>query len=294
MTPAANRWSRLEESPVQLAGVTDAYTAMLAERAGFRALYLSGSGVATAAFGLPDLGLTTLTEVAGEARRITAATSLPLLVDADTGWGSDPMVERAVRELERVGAAAIQLEDQVAEKRCGHRPNKRLAETAEMVGRIAAAVSARASRDFAVVARTDALAGEGLAATVSRARSYAEAGADIIFLEGAGELRQYSAVAAATGVPVLANLTEFGVTPLFTVAELAAAGVPFALYPLSAFRAMSAAAVRVFAAIRADGTQAAVVPEMQTRAELYDVLDYVARERQADLRAAGTARAGPA
>jgi methylisocitrate lyase len=294
MTPAAGRWSGLEEAPVQVAGVINAYTAMLAERAGFRALYLSGSGVATASFGLPDLGLTTLTEVAGEARRIAAVTSLPLLVDADTGWGPEPMVERAVRELERAGAAAIQLEDQVAEKRCGHRPNKRLAEAAEMAGRITAAVSARASSDFAVVARTDALAGEGLNATVSRARSYAEAGADIIFLEGAGELRQYSAVAAATGVPVLANLTEFGVTPLFTVAELAAADVSFALCPLSAFRAMSAAAVRVFAAIRADGTQAAVLSEMQTRAELYDVLDYEARERQADLRAAGSARARPA
>ena len=219
MTPAASRWSGLEEAPVQVAGVINAYTAMLAERAGFRALYLSGSGVATASFGLPDLGLTTLTEVAEETRRITAATSLPLLVDADTGWGPRPMVERAVRELERAGAAAIQL-------------------------------------------------------------------ADIIFLEGAAELRQYSAVAAATGTPVLANLTEFGLTPLFTVAELAAAGVSLALYPLSAFRAMSAAAVRVFAAIRADGTQASVLPEMQTRAELYEVLDYEASERQADLRAA--------
>jgi methylisocitrate lyase len=262
---------------------------MLAERAGFPALYLSGSGVATASFGLPDLGLTTLTEVAEETRRITAVTSLPLLVDADTGWGPPPMVERAVRELERAGAAAIQLEDQVAEKRCGHRPNKRLADRAEMEERIAAAVSARVSPAFAVVGRTDALAVEGLDSAVRRARSYVAAGADIIFLEGAGELRQYAAVAAATGAPVLANLTEFGVTPLFTVAELAAAGVSLALYPLSAFRAMSAAAAGVFAAIRADGTQARAVPGMQTRAELYDVLDYEARERQADLRASGTA-----
>jgi methylisocitrate lyase len=269
-----------------VAGVINAYTAMLAERAGFPALYLSGSGVATASFGLPDLGLTTLTEVAEETRRITAATSLPLLVDADTGWGPRPMVERAVRELERAGAAAIQLEDQVAEKRCGHRPNKRLAGSAEMEERIAAAVCARVSPDFAVVGRTDALAVEGTDAAVERATRYVAAGADIIFLEGAGEPRQYSAVATATGVPVLANLTEFGVTPLFTVAELAAASVSLALYPLSAFRAMSAAAVRVFAAIRADGTQAAVLPEMQTRADLYDVLDYEADERRADLRAA--------
>jgi methylisocitrate lyase len=289
MTPAASRWSGLEEAPVQVAGVINAYTAMLAERAGFPALYLSGSGVATASFGLPDLGLTTLTEVAEETRRITAVTSLPLLVDADTGWGPRPMVERAVRALERAGAAAIQLEDQVAEKRCGHRPNKQLADRAEMEDRIAAAVSARISPAFAVVGRTDALAVEGLDAAVMRARSYVAAGADIIFLEGAGELRQYAAVAAATGVPVLANLTEFGVTPLFTATELAAAGVSLALYPLSAFRAMSAAAVRVFAAIRADGTQARTVPEMQTRAELYDVLDYEAHERQADLRASGTA-----
>jgi methylisocitrate lyase len=219
MTPAASRWSGLEETPVQVAGVVNAYTAMLAERAGFRALYLSGSGVATASFGLPDLGLTTLTEVAE---------------------------------------------------------------------RIAAAVSARVSPDFAVVGRTDALAVEGLDAAVERAGRYVAAGADVIFLEGAAELRRYSAVAAATGAPVLANLTEFGLTPLFTVAELAAAGVSLALYPLSAFRAMSAAAVRVFAAIRADGTQASVLPEMQTRAALYEVLDYEARERQADLRAAGT------
>jgi methylisocitrate lyase len=287
MTPAATRWSALEEAPVQVAGVINAYTAMLAERAGFPALYLSGSGVATASFGLPDLGLTTLTEVAEETRRITAVTSLPLLVDADTGWGPPPMVERAVRELERAGAAAVQLEDQVAEKRCGHRPNKRLADRAEMEERIAAAVSARVSPAFAVVGRTDALAVEGLDAAVKRARSYVAAGADIIFLEGAGELRQYAAVAAATGAPVLANLTEFGVTPLFTVAELAAAGVSLALYPLSAFRAMSAAAAAVFAAIRADGTQARAVPGMQTRAELYDVLGYEARERQADLRASG-------
>jgi methylisocitrate lyase len=289
VTPAGKRWSGLEKAPVQIAGVINAYTAMLAERAGFPALYLSGSGVATASFGLPDLGLTTLTEVAEETRRITAVTALPLLVDADTGWGPRPVVERAVRELERAGAAAIQLEDQVADKRCGHRPNKRLADSAEMEERIAAAVSARVCPEFAVVGRTDALAVEGLDAAVERAGRYVAAGADIIFLEGAGEPGQYAAVAEATGAPVLANLTEFGVTPLFTVGELVAAGVSLALYPLSAFRAMSAAAIRVFDAIRTDGTQAALLPEMQTRAELYEILDYESQEGQADLRtAAGT------
>lgn len=282
MTLAGSRWSGLAPAPVQVAGVVNAYCAMLAERAGFPALYLSGSGLATASFGLPDLGLTTLTEVAEETRRITAATQLPLLVDADTGWGPPLMVERTVRELERAGAAGIQLEDQVQEKRCGHRPNKRLAEPAEMEERIAAAVSARGSAGFAVVGRTDALADEGLDAVLERTRGYAAAGADIIFLEGAGELREYTAVAEATGIPVLANLTEFGVTPLFRADELAAAGVCFALYPLSAFRAMSAAAMRVFTAIRTEGTQAAVVPEMQTRAELYDILGYEAYEQRAD------------
>jgi methylisocitrate lyase len=288
VTPAGSRWSALAPAPVQVAGVVNAYCAMLAERAGFPALYLSGSGVATASFGLPDLGLTTLTEVAEETRRITAATELPLLVDADTGFGPPLMIERAVRELERAGAAAIQLEDQVQEKRCGHRPNKRLAEPTEMEERIAAAVSARVSPAFAVVGRTDALAVEGLAATLERARRYAAAGADIIFLEGAGELREYSAVAEVTAGPVLANLTEFGVTPLFTADELGAAGVLIALYPLSAFRAMSAAAMRVFTAIRSEGTQAAVLPEMQTRAELYDILDYQAHEQRADEHAAVT------
>jgi len=288
VTPAGSRWAGLAQAPVQVAGVINAYCALLAERAGFPALYLSGSGVATASFGLPDLALTTLTEVAEETRRITAATQLPLLVDADTGWGPPLMVERAVRELERAGAAAIQLEDQVEEKRCGHRPDKRLVEPAEMEERIAAAVSARISPGFAVVGRTDALATEGLEAVIERAGRYAAAGADIIFLEGAGELRQYTAVAEATGVPVLANLTEFGVTPLFTAAELGAAGVSFALYRLSAFRAMSAAAMRVFTTIRSDGTQAAVLPEMQTRAELYDILGYEAYERRADEHAAVT------
>ena len=276
-------WSALEEErPVQIVGAVNAYTAMLAARAGFRALYLSGSGVATASFGLPDLGFTTLTDVAEETRRVAGATDLPLLVDADTGWGPPPMVERAVRELERAGAAAVQIEDQVLEKRCGHRPDKRLVTAETMEARVAAAAAARRDASFAVVARTDAIAVEGLDAAIERAQRYVAAGADIIFVEAVTSLEDYAEAAKATGVPILANLTEFGVTPLFTLEELRDAHVAFALYPLSAFRAMSAAAVRVFESIRRDGTQAEVVEDMQTRAELYEVLDYEAYERRMD------------
>jgi len=276
-------WSALEEErPVQIVGAVNAYTAMLAARAGFRALYLSGSGVATASFGLPDLGFTTLTDVAEETRRVAGATDLPLLVDADTGWGPPPMVERAVRELERAGAAAVQIEDQVLEKRCGHRPDKRLVTAETMEARVAAAAAARGDASFAVVARTDAIAVEGLDAAIERAQRYVAAGADIIFVEAVTSLEDYAEAAKATGVPILANLTEFGVTPLFTLEELRDAHVAFALYPLSAFRAMSAAAVRVFESIRRDGTQAEVVEDMQTRAELYEVLDYEAYERRMD------------
>jgi methylisocitrate lyase len=270
------------ERPVQVVGVVNAYTAMLAARAGFPALYLSGSGVATSSFGLPDLGFTTATEVAEDTRRITAATTLPLLVDADTGWGLPPMVERSVRQLERAGAAAVQVEDQVLEKRCGHRPNKRLVASEVMEARIEAAVGARADPSFAVVARTDALARGGLDEALTRIDRYVSAGADVIFLEAAARLDEYQQAAQAAGVPILANLTEFGATPLFTVEELRDAGVGYALYPLSAFRAMSAAAARVFDAIRRDGTQAAVVGDMQTRAELYEVLDYESYERRMD------------
>jgi len=276
-------WSALEEErPVQIVGAVNAYTAMLAARAGFRALYLSGSAVATASFGLPDLGFTTLTDVAEETRRVAGATDLPLLVDADTGWGPPPMVERAVRELERAGAAAVQIEDQVLEKRCGHRPDKRLVTAETMEARVAAAAAARGDASFAVVARTDAIAVEGLDAAIERAQRYVAAGADVIFVEAVTSLEDYAEAAKATGVPILANLTEFGVTPLFTLKELRDAHVAFALYPLSAFRAMSAAAVRVFESIRRDGTQAGVVEDMQTRAELYEVLDYEAYERRMD------------
>jgi methylisocitrate lyase len=276
-------WSALEEErPVQIVGAVNAYTAMLAARAGFRALYLSGSGVATASFGLPDLGFTTLTDVAEETRRVAGATDLPLLVDADTAWGPPPMVERAVRELERAGAAGVQIEDQVLEKRCGHRPDKRLVTAETMEARVAAAAAARRDASFAVVARTDAIAVEGFDAAIERAQRYVAAGADSIFLEAVTSLEDYAEAAKATGVPILANLTEFGVTPLFTLEELRDAHVAFALYPLSAFRAMSAAAVRVFESIRRDGTQAGVVEDMQTRAELYEVLDYEAYERRMD------------
>jgi methylisocitrate lyase len=268
------------EYPVQVVGVVNAYCAMLARRAGFRALYVSGSGLATASFGLPDLGFTTLTEVADDTRRITGACDLPLLVDADTGWGPPLMVERTVRELERAGAAAIQLEDQVPEKRCGHRPNKSLVTPEVMEARIGAALAARVDPGFAIVARTDSLAVTGLDGAVERARRYVAAGADIVFLEGAGSLKEYAAVAEATGAPVLANMTEYGVTPLFGLDELRDAGVSFVLYPVSAFRAMSAAAARVFEAIRKDGTQAGVLGQMQTRAELYDILDYEAIEQR--------------
>lgn len=278
-------WSALEaERPVQVVGVVNAYSAMLAERAGFRALYLSGSGVATASFGLPDLGFTTLGEVAEDTRRVTGATELPLLVDADTGWGLAPMVERTVRELERAGAAAVQLEDQVLEKRCGHRPNKQVVAVEVMEDRVAAAVAARRDPSFAVVARTDAIAVHGLDDALDRITRYVTAGADVIFLEAASSLEQYAQAAKVAGVPILANLTEFGQTPLFGLDELRDAGVSFALYPLSAFRAMSAAAVQVFESIRRDGTQAGVIDAMQTRAELYDVLDYESYERRMDQR----------
>lgn len=270
------------ETPVQIAGVINAYTAMLAERAGFHALYLSGSGVATAAYGLPDLGLTSLTEVAEETRRVTAATGLPVVVDADTGWGGPLMVERTVRELGRAGAAAIQLEDQITEKRCGHRPNKHLIDASLMEEKLTAATQSKPNEAFCVIGRTDAIAVEGVAAAIERSQRYAAAGADVIFLEAPRALDDYRTVVDAVDVPVLANATEFGQTPLFTVDELRSAGVAFVLYPLSAFRAMSAAALEVFTAIRRDGTQRAVLDGMQTRAELYDVLDYQSWEARVD------------
>ncbi len=270
------------EQPLQIAGTINAYTALLAEKAGFRAIYLSGAGVANASFGLPDLAMTTLNDVCEDVRRIASATDLPLLVDADTGWGSAFMISRSIRELARAGAAACHLEDQVAVKRCGHRPGKALVDSAEMCDRLKAAVDGRTDDDFVIMARTDAHAVEGQQAAIDRAAAYVEAGADAIFAEALTTLDEYKQFTDVIKVPVLANLTEFGKTPLFTTAELRDAGVRMALYPLSAFRAMSAAALQVFETLRRDGTQAAVVDTMQTRMELYDVLGYQAYEDKLD------------
>lgn len=271
-----------EEQPLQLVGVVNAYAAMLAGECGFRAVYLSGAGVANASYGLPDMGMTTLTDVLEDVRRITAASRLPLLVDVDTGWGHAFMIARTVREMIRAGAAGMHIEDQVAAKRCGHRPGKALVTTGEMVDRIRAAVDARSDPSFVIMARTDAVAAEGLEAAIERACRYRDAGADMIFPEALAGLEQYRRFAGALGVPVLANMTEFGLTPLFTLEELASAGVGLALYPLSAFRAMSAAALKVYRTIREDGTQRGVLDAMQTRAELYEVLGYHAFEHKLD------------
>lgn len=276
------RLALADEKPLQVAGAVNAYTALMAERVGFRALYLSGAGVANASLALPDLGMTTLSEVLEDVRRVTAASRLPLLVDVDTGWGHAFMIGRTVREMIRAGAAGVHIEDQVAAKRCGHRPGKALVGAGEMADRIRAAVDARTDPDFVIMARTDAAAVEGLDAAVERACRYREAGADMIFPEALTSLDQYRQFAAAAGIPVLANMTEFGLTPLYTVEELAGAGVSLVLYPLSAFRAMSAAALRVYRAIREDGTQRRVVEGMQSRAELYDFLGYHEYERKLD------------
>ena len=270
------------ECPLQIVGTVNAYTAMLAEKAGFRAIYLSGAGVANASFGLPDLAMTTLSDVCEDVRRIAGATPLPLLVDADTGFGGAFMIGRTIRELTRAGAAGCHLEDQVAVKRCGHRPGKALVEAGEMCDRIKAAVDSRGDPDFAIMARTDAHAVEGQQAAVDRAAAYVDAGADMIFAEALTTLDEYRQFTSAVQVPVLANLTEFGKTPLFTTTELGDAGVRMTLYPLSAFRAMSAAALEVFETLRSEGTQQAVVDKMQTRMELYDVLDYQAYEDKLD------------
>jgi methylisocitrate lyase len=272
------------ECPLQIAGAVNAYTAMLAERAGFSALYVSGAGVANASFGLPDLGFTTLDQVAEDVRRIARATTRPVLVDIDTGWEEALFDGRTMRVLHEAGAGAVHLEDQVSMKRCGHRPNKALVSMADMVARVTAAVGTRPDPSLFVIARTDAAAGEGVAAAIERARAYAAAGADGIFAEALTTLDDYRAFCAALDVPVLANCTEFGKTPLYTVEALREAGVAMVLYPLSAFRAMSAAARDTYAAIRRDGTQRAVVAGMQTRVELYDVLDYARYEREADER----------
>jgi methylisocitrate lyase len=270
------------ERPLQVVGTINAYTAMLAEQSGFKAIYLSGAGVANASFGMPDLGLTSLNDVAEDSRRITAAVSTPLLVDADTGWGPAHMIARTIRELTRAGVAGVHLEDQVQAKRCGHRPNKELVTAAEMADRVRAAVDARIDPSFVIMARTDAFAPEGEQSAIDRACQYVEAGADMIFAEALTQLDQYRRFTKAVRVPVLANMTEFGKTPLYTIEELRDAGVRLALYPLSAFRAMSAAALAVYSAIRRDGTQKSQVSAMQTREELYKVLGYHAYEQKLD------------
>jgi methylisocitrate lyase len=271
-----------EERPLQVVGAINAYHAMMAEQVGFRALYLSGGGVAAGSLGLPDLGVSNLHDVCEDVRRITYVTQAPLLVDADTGFGSSAFnIERTVRELMRAGAAGCHIEDQVQAKRCGHRPGKAIVSKDEMVDRIKAAVDA-AGDDFVIMARTDALAVEGLESATERAQACVEAGADMIFPEAMTELEQYRRFAEAVDVPVLANITEFGSTPLFTTEELGAAGAGLVLYPLSAFRAMNKAALSVFQAIRRNGTQQGVVESMQTRMELYDHLGYHDYERKLD------------
>lgn len=271
-----------EEKPLQVVGVINAYAALLAEKSGFRALYLSGGGVAAASLGVPDLGITTLEDVLIDVRRITAASALPLLVDVDTGFGSAFNIARTVKSLIREGAAALHIEDQVQAKRCGHRPGKELVAPDEMVDRLKAVLDARSDPDFVVVARTDALAVEGLDAALDRARTYAAVGADIIFAEAVTDLQQYRAFVQAVGIPVLANITEFGKTPLFSVEQLASADVSLVLYPLSAFRAMSAAALNVYRTIRSTGTQQGIIDGMQSREELYDYLNYHAFEQKLD------------
>lgn len=270
------------ERPLQVVGTVNAYSALLAQSAGFRAVYLSGAGVANASFGLPDLGMTSLNDVCEDVRRITGVCQLPLLVDADTGWGTAFNISRTCRELIRAGAAGMHLEDQVSAKRCGHRPGKALVPTEEMTDRIKAALDGRTDPQFVIMARTDAHAVEGQAAAVERAVAYAEAGADMIFAEALTSLDEYKQFTSAVKVPVLANLTEFGRTPMFTTQELASVGVRLVLYPLSAFRAMSRAALEVYTAIRRDGTQKNVVDRMQTRSELYDTLGYHDYERKLD------------
>lgn len=271
-----------DEKPLQIVGTINAYTAMMAEKVGHKALYLSGAGVANASFGLPDLGMTSLNDVCEDIRRITGASDLPLLVDADTGWGGAFNIARTVKEMTRAGAAGFHIEDQVAQKRCGHRPNKEIVTQEEMVDRVKAAVDARIDDQFLIMARTDALQQQGLEAAIERAQACVEAGADAIFAEAVHTLDQYKAFTDALDVPVLANITEFGATPLFNKQELAAVGVEIVLYPLSAFRAMNKAALNVYNSILEHGDQKAVVDDMQTRAELYDFLNYHDFEQKLD------------
>lgn len=268
--------------PLQVVGAVTAYCAILAEKSGHKALYLSGGGVAASSLGIPDLGITTLHDVCEDARRITAVSSLPLLVDIDTGWGGSFNIARATREIAQAGAAGFHIEDQVMQKRCGHRPNKAIVSQSEMVDRIKAAVDARVDPSFVIMARTDALAVEGMSSAIERAQACVEAGADMIFPEAIITLEQYAEFTRAVSVPVLANITEFGATPLFTTEQLGSVGIKLVLYPLSAFRAMSRAALDVYQHILADGTQAQVVPIMQPRMELYDYLGYHDFEQKLD------------
>ncbi len=271
------------EKPLQVPGAICAYHAILAEKSGYRAIYLSGGGVAAGSLGVPDLGISSLDDVLTDVRRITDASSLPLLVDVDTGFGASAFnVARTVKSLIKFGAAAMHIEDQIGAKRCGHRPNKELVSKAEMVDRIKAAVDARTDPDFVIMARTDALAVEGLPAAIDRARACVEAGADMIFPEAITDLAMYRQFAEAVGVPVLANITEFGATPLYTLDELRSANVAIALYPLSAFRAMNKAALEVYRTLRREGTQKSVLDAMQSRAELYEFLGYHAFEQKLD------------
>ncbi|MEM7785596.1 MAG: methylisocitrate lyase [Planctomycetota bacterium] len=271
-----------EESPLQIPGTINAYTALLAERSGFRALYLSGAGVANASFGMPDLGMTSMTDVVSDIERITATTDLPLLVDADTGWGHALCIARTVKAFIKAGAAGLHIEDQEAAKRCGHRPNKSIVETDEMVDRVKAAVDSRTDETFVIMARTDAIAREGVDSAIQRCQKYVDAGADVIFAEAITDPDEYRRFTQSLSVPVLANMTEFGLSPLLTTDQLQEVGVRLVLYPLSAFRAMSLAAESVFNAIRNNGTQSGVVDQMQTRDELYRVLDYHRYEKQMD------------
>jgi methylisocitrate lyase len=276
------RLALAEERPLQVAGAINAYTARLAQVTGFRALYLSGGGVAANSLGMPDLGISTMEDVLTDVRRITDVVPLPLLVDIDTGWGGAFNIARTIRSMIKAGAAAVHIEDQVSAKRCGHRPGKELVATEEMADRIKAAVDARTDSQFVIMARTDSLANEGLAAAISRAQAYVAAGADMIFAEAITELEMYKEFRAAVGVPILANITEFGQTPLFTRDELAAADVDIILYCCGAYRAMNAAALKVYETIRAEGTQKSALPLMQSRADLYKYLDYHAYEKKLD------------
>ena len=271
-----------EERPLQIMGTINAYAAMMAEHVGYRALYLSGAGVANYSYGLPDLGMTSMGDVLADLRRITSAVSLPIIVDIDTGWGGAFNITRAIRQMIAAGAAAVHIEDQVSQKRCGHRPNKAIVPAGEMVDRLKAAADAKTDPDFVLMARTDSLQSEGLSGVIDRACAYVEAGADAIFAEAMTDLEMYGKVCAAVEAPVLANLTEFGATPYFTKEELRDQGVAMLLYPLSATRAMQRAALQVMRAIREEGSQESVINLMQTRAELYDFLGYRAYEEKLD------------